>query len=260
MRFSVDAHAIGRHLTGNEVYIRNLLNGFASLDQSSEFIAYLSVNGASTWVPKDFTVKHVADNPFLRLGRDITRHVREDRPDLLHVQYTAPLGCPVPVVVSVHDVSFIEHPEFFSWPRRIQLKCTVERTVRNAAKVLTPSEFSRDAIIRCYQLPPERVIAIPNAVSPAFRPIAREAAQGLIRTRFGIPGPYVMMVGDLQLRKNQVGLVESFAAMLRAHPELPHDLVLVGKQTGYTAQVQAAAEKAGIGRVSTTRDSSVTRI
>ena len=44
MRFSVDAHAIGRHLTGNEVYIRNLLQGFAALDQSSEFIAYLSHN------------------------------------------------------------------------------------------------------------------------------------------------------------------------------------------------------------------------
>ena len=42
MRFSVDAHAIGRHLTGNEVYIRNLLNGFAALDRSSEFIAYLT--------------------------------------------------------------------------------------------------------------------------------------------------------------------------------------------------------------------------
>ena len=49
MRFSVDAHAIGRHLTGNEVYVRNLLLGFAALDQTSDFIAYLSsdVNGAA---------------------------------------------------------------------------------------------------------------------------------------------------------------------------------------------------------------------
>ena len=40
--------------------------------------------------------------------------LRRDRPDLLHVQYTAPVVCPVPVVVSVHDVSFLEHPEYFT--------------------------------------------------------------------------------------------------------------------------------------------------
>ena len=42
MRFSVDAHAIGCHLTGNEVYVRNLLGAFATLDNRSEFIAYVS--------------------------------------------------------------------------------------------------------------------------------------------------------------------------------------------------------------------------
>ncbi len=42
MRFSVDAHAIGQHLTGNETYIRNLLNCFEVLDREAEFIAYIS--------------------------------------------------------------------------------------------------------------------------------------------------------------------------------------------------------------------------
>src|SRR5258708_967326 len=114
MKFSVDAHAIGRHLTGNEVYVRNLLNGFAALDQESEFITYLSVADQSPGVPSRFRVRPVAANPFLRLGFDLARRLREDRPDLVHVQYTAPIFCPVPVVVSVHDVSFLEHPEYFS--------------------------------------------------------------------------------------------------------------------------------------------------
>ena len=247
MRFSVDAHAIGRHLTGNEVYIRNLLSGFASLDKSSEFIAYLSESGANAEVPANIEVRRVAQNPFLRLGLDLSRQLRIDRPDLLHVQYTAPLGCPVPVVVSVHDVSFLEHPEFFSWSRQLQLRCTVERTVRSAARVLTPSEFSREAVIRRYRLHPDRVVAIPYAVSPVFRPIARETARESVRARFGIPEPFVLMVSDVQIRKNQVGLVRAFAAMLRAHPDFPHHLVLVGQQTAYAAKVRAAAESEGIG-------------
>ena len=114
MKFSVDAHAIGRHLTGNEVYIRNLLQNFAALDDDSEFITYLSIEDPSPWVPARFGVRRVSPNPFTRLGFELSRQLRQDLPDLLHVQFTAPLRCPVPVVVSVHDVSFLEHPEFDS--------------------------------------------------------------------------------------------------------------------------------------------------
>ena len=41
MLFSVDAHTIGCHLTGNEVYIRNLLNEFAVLDKNAKFLAFV---------------------------------------------------------------------------------------------------------------------------------------------------------------------------------------------------------------------------
>src|SRR5215218_6929530 len=145
MRFSVDAHAIGRHLTGNEVYIRNLLQGFAALDQSSEFIAYLShsSNGAEAAVPGRFARRYVSANSFKRLGLDLSRRLSEDQPDLVHVQYTAPIACPSPVVVSVHDISFLEHPEYFTWVRAQQLRFTVRRTIKRAARVITPSEFSR---------------------------------------------------------------------------------------------------------------------
>ena len=91
MRFSVDAHAIGCHLTGNEVYIRNLLNAFAATDDEAEFIAYLSVPEAAELVPHCFSQRRVSRNPFVRLGFDLPRRVRRDKPDLLHVQYTAPI-------------------------------------------------------------------------------------------------------------------------------------------------------------------------
>jgi len=68
MRFSVDAHAIGCHLTGNEVYIRNLLNEFARLDPDSEFIAYISKPGAEAQVPLRLRKRWVSANPFRRLS------------------------------------------------------------------------------------------------------------------------------------------------------------------------------------------------
>src|SRR5688572_20128095 len=248
MRFSVDAHAIGRHLTGNEVYVRNLLRGFAALDQTSDFIAYLStnVNGAASAVPERFVRRHVSANSFVRLGLDLSRKLRADRPDLIHVQYTAPLACPVPVVVTVHDVSFINHPEYFPSARALQLRVTVERTVRRAARIITVSEFSRRAIIETYGFDESRVDVVPNGVSPVFRHLPRDTAAAQVRSRFGIQGPFVLTVGDLHPRKNQLGLIRAFEDLMVANPGLRHQLVIVGQKTWFSGRILKAAKKSRV--------------
>ena len=246
MRFAVDAHAIGRHLTGNEVYVRSLLRSFAELDRHSEFLAYISEKAAEQFIPERFGVRYVSSNPYSRLGWGLSRLTRADQPDLIHVQYTAPLLTRVPVVVTVHDVSFLEHPEYFTTVRRSQLRFTVARTVQHAARILTVSEFSRDAILRAYDVSPDKVRVIPNAANPEFRVIGRDKAQFAVRERLGFTAPFIFSVGDLQPRKNQIGLIEAFAALLRAHPHLPHHLVLTGKETWFTPRVHAAARTSGV--------------
>jgi len=246
MRFAVDAHAIGQHLTGNETYVRNLLNCFAALDRESDFVAYLSRENAFREVPDRFEKRRVAVNPFLRLGFDLPRALRQDRASLLHVQYTAPLFCPVPVVVSVHDVSFLEHPEYFTTFRAWQLRYTVERTVRSAAAVLTPSEFSKHQILKAYGLDEDKVVALPNGVSSAFHPAGRVTCQRAVQSKFGFSFPFILTVGDLQPRKNHLGLIRAFEQLLRAFPHLPHHLVIVGKETWYASHVRAAARKSTV--------------
>ncbi len=246
MKFSVDAHAIGRHLTGNEVYVRNLLNGFAALDSESEFITYLSVDDASPWVPARFAVRRVSADPFIRLGFDLSRKLRVDRPDLLHVQYTAPLGCPVPVVVSIHDVSFLEHPEFFPHFRALQLRWSVNRTVRSAAKILTLSDFSSAAIQRAYNVSSDDVVVVPLAAAQEFRPLHIDNAVDAVRIRFKLPAPYILSVGDLQPRKNQIGLIRAFAELVKSFPQLRHRLVLAGKETWFAPKVRDAARDSGV--------------
>jgi glycosyltransferase involved in cell wall biosynthesis len=247
MRFAVDAHAIGRHLTGNEVYVRSLLNAFAAQDQDCEFVAYVSSESAAQSIPSNIRTRRISANPFLRLGFDLARKVRQDKPDLLHVQYTAPLGCNVPVVVSVHDVSFLEHPEYFTRDRAWQLQWTVRRTVYSAAKILTGSEFSKSSILKVYgDLDEDKVVVVPNAAASEFRPIAREAATAVVRERFSIAAPFILSVGDLQPRKNQIGLIRGFARLVNAYPQLKQNLILAGKETWFGDQVHKAARDSGV--------------
>lgn len=248
MRFCVDAHAIGRHLTGNEVYVRSLLQALAAVaDEDSKFIAYYSVKEAAADAPARIQTHLVSRNPFLRLGFDLPRRLRQDRPDLVHVQYTAPVACAAPVVVTVHDVSFLERPEYFTPSRALQLRLTVKRTVARAARVITGSEFSRTAIARAYGLDPERIAVVPNAAAALFRPLPRETAAAWVWKNFAIPGPFILTVGDLQPRKNQVGLIQAFAEMARAFPQLPHHLALAGKESWRGSEAARAAERCGLG-------------
>ncbi len=245
MRFSVDAHAIGCHLTGNEVYIRNLLNQFARLDRNNEFFAYLSKPFAENEVPSRLQTRRVSENPFRRLGLDLPLRVRADRPDLLHVQYTAPVSCGVPLVVTVHDVSYLEYPQYFTRFRATQLKITVRRTIERAARVITPSEFSRDAILKHYCIDPEKVRVIPNGASSVFRPVERQVAATTVERKFHIRGPFILAVGDLQPRKNHLGLLRAFENLVRAH-SLSHRLVFVGKETWYSKELHRAVSSSSV--------------
>ena len=247
MRFAVDAHAIGHRLTGNEVYIRNLLRALAEQARDCELVAYTSMDTARDVVPSSISMRRVTANPFWRLGVDLARQLRKDRPDLLHVQYTAPVWCPTPVVVSVHDVSFLEHPEYFTPDRAWQLRWTVRRTVRRAARVLTGCEFSKQAILRAYPDLDERKVEVaPYAPAPEFRPGPQEAAQAAVLLRWSFPGPFILNVGDLQPRKNQIGLIRAFAKLVRAYPQLKHKLALAGKDTWFAGRVREAARQSGV--------------
>ena len=246
MRFSIDAHTIGRHLTGNEVYVRNLLENYARLDRESQFVVYVCSEQAASAIPNRFEKRYVAVNPFVRLGVHLSQLLMSDKPDLLHVQYTAPLYCPVPLVVSVHDVSYLERPEYFTASRRWQLQLSVGNTVPRAARIVTPSEFSRQRILSAYKLDPDLIDVIYNAVSPEFRPISPTAAFTRVSNRFGVQWPFVLCVGDLQPRKNQIGLISAFAELLQERPELPHHLLLVGKPTLFAPKVYEAAKQSGI--------------
>src|SRR6187401_2016177 len=90
MRIGVDAHAVGRKLTGNETYIRNLLREYVRAGRCSDLICYLTSSPELTpavtgLLDLGLDSRFVSPNPFIRLGIDLPRHTRRDNLDLLHV-------------------------------------------------------------------------------------------------------------------------------------------------------------------------------
>jgi glycosyltransferase involved in cell wall biosynthesis len=78
---------------------------------------------------------------------------------------------------------------------------------------------------------------VPIAPSSTFRPIPHETAFRWVSERFRIDKPFVLTVGDLQPRKNQIGLIQAFEELILRNPQLPHRLVIVGKKTWFADRI-----------------------
>ena len=118
-------------------------------------------------------------------------------------------------MVSVHDVSFLEHPEYFPRFRALQLRWTVRRTVQSAAQDSDAERIFARRHSAGLRRDPDEVVVAPLAAAPEFRTLHIDNALDAVRTRFQLPAPFILSVGDLQPRKNQIGLIGAFADLVR---------------------------------------------
>ena len=122
-------------------------------------------------------------------------------------------------VVTVHDVSFLRHPEFAEERNLAFLNAHIRRTVHHADAVITDSRFSAGEIRELLGVPPDRLHAIPLGIDAGFRAPPPEAAAGA-RQRLGLQRPYLLSVGTLEPRKNIPFLVEVFERLADFDGEL----------------------------------------
>lgn len=231
MRIAIDARCLTGAYTGDRTYWLGLLRGLSTLQHEHEVLLY-------THIP--ITDKSLPDDP--RLHRRVVPAgnlrwwswqlfpdaANRDGANVAHVQYTVPSRLKMPVVTTVHDISFRLMPRCFPLKHRLLLNLTVPPSMRRAARVVTVSESSRQDILRVYRLPEHKVVAVPNAADERLQPVEREQAAGYLREHYGLDTPFVLMVGVLQPRKNLPLAVQAFAQAVLTN-NLPHRLVIVGK-------------------------------
>ena len=251
MRIAIDAHSVGTRLAGNETYAVNLIEALAEIDQVNNYTIYVTRHEAverfaARW-PNFTVVRTLPHSPLVRIPVTLSAELRRRPVDVLHVQFTAPPMAPCPVVLSIHDLSFEHLPETFKRRSRMQLRLTVRRSARKAAKILTLSESVRRDVIATYHIPPANITTIPLAAPPHFRPVANEKDLQRVRHTYGIEGDYILSVGSIQPRKNLRRLVHAYSRLQEERPgvKLPI-LVLVGKKAWLYGDTLRAIEQSGI--------------
>jgi glycosyltransferase involved in cell wall biosynthesis len=156
--------------------------------------------------------------------------------------YTMPLHAPVPVVVTVHDVTFFSEPELHSAVKTGFYRSATRTAVRRASRVIVPSQATRDELVRLLQADPDRIDVARHGVdATTFRPPS-EAETRRVNDRLGLHGrPYVAFLGVLERRKNVPDLVRGWVRAVDGMAE-PPALVLAGSSGWDDGVDQAVAE------------------
>jgi glycosyltransferase involved in cell wall biosynthesis len=241
IRPALDAHVVGRRKTGNETYIVNLADALARRADTRP-IAY--VDAGTVWPhpggPETRDLK--ARTPLLRIPFELPARARHDGCDLLHVQYVAPPLAGLPVVATIHDMSFEDVPGLFSRATQLRLKLGVRISARRSAAIVTVSQFSRDRLVHHYGLDSEKIVVTPLGVDPRWRPIAPAEAAARLR-ELDPPASFVLAVGNLHPRKNIPRLIHAVAAARKAGAG-DLNLLLAGQRWWRSEDVDRAIEEA----------------
>ena len=140
----------------------------------------------------------------------LPRALAADRPDILFAPgYTAPFTAPCPTIVTIHDVSFAAHPEWFSLREGARRRTLTAWSARRAKLVLTDSAFSRDEIVRHLGIPAAKVRVVTLGMTMPSTPANREGSgtqAGVLPTQ----QPMVLFVGSIFRRRHVDRLVAAF--------------------------------------------------
>jgi glycosyltransferase involved in cell wall biosynthesis len=232
LRIGVDSRELLGDATGVGRYLGELLRRWMALPdvRNRRFILYS---------PKALPLPLSAEAAEVRIlgwGRGtwweqtyLRRAVRDDPPDVFFAPaYTAPLGTSVPLAVTIHDISFVAHPEWFRAREGLRRRWLTRRAAQMASVVFTDSDFSRAELEQHLRVEPSRIRVIPPGVTPRVVPQTKQPARE----------PLVLFVGSLFNRRRLPDLIAAFS---RATYDLPHArLVIVGSDRTWPRQDLAA--------------------
>jgi glycosyltransferase involved in cell wall biosynthesis len=221
MRIAIDYTAAIRQGAGIGAYVRNLIAALLAQDSKNQYV--LLTSGRAT-----------PEHPFPAAGNVVGRNllipdrylnilwyrwrfplpatVFSGNVDIYHGPdfVLPPLGKGVRKVVTIHDLAFLEHPEYAVPSLAAYLRRVVPQAIEAADVVATVSHEVSRTVMQHFQAPREKLTVVPNGVGAHFRRITDPILLDATRYKFGLKHPLVLAVGTLQPRKNHIGLIKAF--------------------------------------------------
>jgi glycosyltransferase involved in cell wall biosynthesis len=145
----------------------------------------------------------------------------------------------IPMVLTVHDLSFLVEPAWFRAERAAYYRAAVTRSVRRAARVIAVSEATARDLCERLGRGRETIDVVPNGVEERFRPES-DARQAEVRAAYSLPDRFWLFYGTHEPRKNLPRLIQAWSAVAE---DFPISLVLAGRAGWKVGPIVKAVEQ-----------------
>lgn len=237
--------------SGIGTYARNLVRALARIDPENRYLLFARPQDGDAFndLPETFSTAFESTPVYsvrelVALSwRLLRRHV-----DLYHsTHYVTPAVLQSPLVVTVHDIQHLFYPDFlksrfsFLYAQRM-----IRRTLTRADRIIAVTQNTRTDLIQQFEVDGRKVHVVYNGVDDAFRKKLSPEELERWRRDLGLPGPYVLFVGNPNHpRKNLDTMVQAYARARRiASFDAP--LVCIGDRAGTEFKIRQRAANLGI--------------
>lgn len=237
MHVVIDAHFAVKKIDGITRYLNHLLFQLPPLDRSILFTILTLPQEKCGLTPEIFYNENVKrlnvsfSGPTPRQHLVMRRLLKYANADIYHhPQYNLPLGLTIPSIVTIHDLKYIFHPEFFrkkNWLKSYYIKKSLLYTLKSADKIITVSRNTLEDLKRFTSFDESKTSVIYHGVEKA--PDIPENQIIEVLKKHKIPSDYFLFVGSRRPHKNIHGLVRALA-ILRHKFGHNINLVVVGKK------------------------------
>ena len=224
MRIAVDARELHGTPTGVGRYLAEILGAWHRLPEAAGHQIVLCApegeRSGTAW--EQLTLPRLVR----RAGADV----------LFAPAYTGPLRSPVPMVLTIHDVSFAAHPEWFSAREGLRRRLVTRLSAHRASRIITVSRFSKQEIVRHLRVPAEKVEVIYSGLHR-------------LSTSDDMPAggsEMVLFVGSVFNRRHVPALMQGFARLAARHPAATLEIVGDNRTTP-RIDLEATARATGVG-------------
>lgn len=239
LRIGYDAKRIFQNRTGLGNFGRSLIQILVNEAPSHSYHLFhpkpakvsfsISSNQVQEHLPQHWIWKKLSS--LWRQG-PIRRQIEQEKIQLYHgLSGELPKGLGIPTIVSVHDLIFIKHPELYS-PIDVWIhKQKVKYAVGTATKIVAISQETKNDIVEYLAVDPAKIEVIYQGCDPQFSKVLLQDQKQQVLDKYGLPSKFILNVGTLETRKNA-------KLILQALKETTDTIVLVGKRTAYTDELE----------------------
>jgi glycosyltransferase involved in cell wall biosynthesis len=234
-------------------YIQNLASVLSSMHTTHEFTLIASAADIGNFEAPAGWRKQRSDYPKYSLGEFafLGRNALASGAELFHEpHYTLPSGLKGRSVVTIHDLTHLKAPQYFSILQRGYAAMMMRHAVGNAGAIIAISQKTKDDILEAFHLDEDSVTVVYLGVRPVFRQLEDRNSIKSLRVTRGLQKPFVLFVGNVKPHKNIPALLSAFA---QVHATV-HNLDLVFAGSSCLSDPSLAEQARALGITGAIRD------